>query len=100
MSLSITEQPVGLAMARDRHARSARSRRYKISPYACGVPQTRWCARESEHMCDQDHFEKDREEYEALGWVTRKQFGMVLGAGIAMMLPQAANAVAVSESDV
>ncbi len=51
-------------------------------------------------MCDQDHFEKDRQEYEALGWVTRKQFGMVLGAGIAMMLPQAANAVAVSESDV
>src|SRR5204863_4635439 len=32
--------------------------------------------------------------------VTRKQFGIMLGAGIAMMLPQAANAVAVTESDV
>jgi carboxymethylenebutenolidase len=51
-------------------------------------------------MCDQDHFEKDREEYEALGLVTRKQFGMMLGAGVAMMLPQVANAVAVSESEV
>jgi carboxymethylenebutenolidase len=51
-------------------------------------------------MCDQDHFEKDREEYEARGLVTRKQFGMMLGAGIAMMLPKVANAVTVIESDV
>src|ERR1035438_8713121 len=51
-------------------------------------------------MCDQDHFEKDREEYEALGLVTRKQFGMMLGAGIAMLLPQVADAVTVTESDV
>lgn len=51
-------------------------------------------------MCDQDHFENDRQEYERLGLVTRKQFGVVLGAGMAMMLPQAANAVAVTESDV
>src|SRR5579883_2041711 len=52
-------------------------------------------------MCDQDHFEQDREEYERLGLVTRKQFGMMLGAGVAMaMLPRAANAVAVTESDV
>jgi len=51
-------------------------------------------------MCDQDHFEQDRQEYEARGLVTRKQFGMMLGAGVAMMLPQVANAVAVSESDV
>ncbi len=51
-------------------------------------------------MCDQDHFEKDREEYEALGLVTRKQFGKILGAGIAMMLPQVANAVTVVESEV
>jgi carboxymethylenebutenolidase len=51
-------------------------------------------------MCNQDHFEKDREEYEALGLVTRKQFGMLLGAGVAMLLPQVANAVAVIESDV
>lgn len=51
-------------------------------------------------MCDQDHFEKDRQEYEALGLVTRKQFGALLGAGITMMLPQVANAVTVIESDV
>ncbi|MGH9663226.1 MAG: dienelactone hydrolase family protein [Bryobacteraceae bacterium] len=51
-------------------------------------------------MCDQDHFENDRQEYEALGLVTRKQFGVMLGASVAMMLPQAANAVTVTESDV
>src|SRR5271155_932774 len=51
-------------------------------------------------MCDQDHFEQDRQEYEARGLVTRKQFGVMLGAGIAMMLPRAANAVSVTESDV
>jgi carboxymethylenebutenolidase len=51
-------------------------------------------------MCDQDHFDKDREEYESLGLVTRKQFGMMLGAGVAMMLPQVANAAAVTEADV
>src|SRR5712672_4277729 len=51
-------------------------------------------------MCDQDHFDKDRQQYEALGLVTRKQFGAMLGAGIAMMLPQVANAVTVTEADV
>src|SRR5579863_8245121 len=51
-------------------------------------------------MCDQDHFDRDREEFEALGLVTRKQFGMMLGAGVAMILPQVANAAAVTESDV
>jgi carboxymethylenebutenolidase len=51
-------------------------------------------------MCDQDHFEKDRQEYESLGRVTRKQFGIMLGAGMAMMLPRVANAAAVTESDV
>lgn len=51
-------------------------------------------------MCDQDHFEEDRQEYEARGLVTRKQFGVMLGAGVAMMLPQVANAAAVTESDV
>jgi len=51
-------------------------------------------------MCDQDHFEDDRKQYEALGSVTRKQFGMILGAGVAMMLPRVANAAAVTESDV
>jgi carboxymethylenebutenolidase len=51
-------------------------------------------------MCDQDNFEKDRQEYEALGLVSRKQFGMMLGAGMAMLLPRVANAVAVTEADV
>lgn len=51
-------------------------------------------------MCDQDHFEEDREQFEALGLVTRKQFGMMLGAGVAMMLPKVANAAAVTESEV
>ncbi len=51
-------------------------------------------------MCDQDHFDKDRQEYEARGMVTRKQFGVMLGAGLAMMLPQVANAVTVTETDV
>src|SRR5436309_2529891 len=52
-------------------------------------------------MCDQDHFEKDRQDYEALGLViTRRQFGVMLGAGMAMMLAQVANAVTVTESDV
>ncbi len=51
-------------------------------------------------MCDQDHFEDDRKEYENLGLVTRKQFGILVGTGLAMMLPQVANAVTVTESDV
>jgi carboxymethylenebutenolidase len=52
-------------------------------------------------MCDQDHFEQDREEYVARGLVTRREFGgAILGTGLAFMLPQAANAVAVTESDV
>src|SRR5271156_5887202 len=51
-------------------------------------------------MCDQDHFEEDLKEFEARGLVTRKQFGVMLGAGIAMMLPRVANAGTVTESDV
>ena len=49
-------------------------------------------------MCDQDHFEQDRHEYEARGLVTRRQFGMLLGVGVAMVLPKTLNAVAVTES--
>jgi len=52
-------------------------------------------------MCDQDHFEKDRQDHEALGLViTRRQFGVMLGAGVAMMLPQVKNPVKVTESEV
>src|SRR2546428_7837391 len=51
-------------------------------------------------MCDQDQFEKDRQDYEARGLVTRRQFGVLLGAGVAMLLPRVVNAVAVTEIDV
>jgi carboxymethylenebutenolidase len=51
-------------------------------------------------MCDQDHFEQDRQEYESRGLVTRRQFGVLLGAGMVMLLPKVANAVAVTEADV
>jgi carboxymethylenebutenolidase len=39
-------------------------------------------------MCDQDHFEDDRHQYESQGLVTRRQFGVLLGAGVMMMLPR------------
>jgi carboxymethylenebutenolidase len=55
---------------------------------------------EEQTMCEQDQFEKDRQEYEARGLVTRRQFGVLVGAGIALMLPRVANAVAVTEADV
>lgn len=51
-------------------------------------------------MCDQDHFDDDLKDFEARGLVTRRQFGVLLGAGVAMMLPQVANAVTVTESEV
>jgi carboxymethylenebutenolidase len=51
-------------------------------------------------MCDQDHFEDDGQTYEARGLVTRREFGAMLGAGMVTLLPQVANAVAVTEADV
>ena len=51
-------------------------------------------------MCDQDHFDDDKREFEARGLVTRRQFGVLLGAGFSMMLPSVVGAVAVTESDV
>jgi len=51
-------------------------------------------------MCDQDQYEKDRQEFEARGLVTRRQFGVLLGAGVAMMLPKVVNAVAVTDGEV
>jgi carboxymethylenebutenolidase len=51
-------------------------------------------------MCDQDHFEQDRQEFEARALVTRRQFGVLLGAGVAMMLPKVVNAVTVTDADV
>jgi carboxymethylenebutenolidase len=51
-------------------------------------------------MCDQDHFEDDKFDYEAKGLVTRRQFGVLLGAGVAMMLPRVVDAVTVTDGDV
>jgi carboxymethylenebutenolidase len=51
-------------------------------------------------MCDQDHFEDDRLEYEAGGLVTRRQFGVLVAAGVALVLPKVVNAVAVTDMDV
>lgn len=51
-------------------------------------------------MCDQDHFDDDVAEFEKRGLVTRRQFGVFVGAGICMALPKAANAAAVTEADV
>jgi carboxymethylenebutenolidase len=51
-------------------------------------------------MCDKDHFAESVAEYEARGLITRRQFGVLLGAGVAMMLPEAANAQAVTEREV
>jgi carboxymethylenebutenolidase len=51
-------------------------------------------------MCDQDHFDDDKREFEARGLVTRRQFGALLGAGLSMMLPSVVGAVTVTESDV
>lgn len=52
-------------------------------------------------MCDQDHFEDDLKDYVARGAVSRREFGALsLGAGMAVLLPRAVNAQAVTESDV
>ena len=51
-------------------------------------------------MCEIDHFENDREDFEARGLVTRRQFGVLVAAGVCMMLPKVANAATVTESDV
>src|SRR5438128_5514841 len=52
-------------------------------------------------MCDQDHFKDDLLNQEALGLVvTRRKFCVMLGAGMAMMLPQAKNPIKVTQSDV
>jgi carboxymethylenebutenolidase len=52
-------------------------------------------------MCDKDHFEDDLQKYLRAGRVTRRDFGgLTAGAGLAMILPQAANAQAVTEKEV
>ena len=51
-------------------------------------------------MCDQDYFEEDRKEYEARGLITRRQFGVMVAAGVSLVLPELANAQATSDKDV
>jgi carboxymethylenebutenolidase len=52
-------------------------------------------------MCEKDHFEEDLKKYIREGRVTRRDFGtLTAGVGVAMMLPRAANAQAVTERDV
>jgi carboxymethylenebutenolidase len=51
-------------------------------------------------MCDKDHFSESVAEYEARGLVTRRQFGVLVAAGVPMMLPASANAQATSEREV
>ncbi len=51
-------------------------------------------------MCDKDHFAESVKEYEARGLITRRQFGVLVAAGVAMMLPESANAQATAERDV
>src|SRR5436189_534409 len=50
-------------------------------------------------MCDQDHAETTK-DFEARGWVTRRQFGALLGAGMAMALPSVVGAVSVTDGEV
>ena len=52
-------------------------------------------------MCEKDIFEEDLEKAIREGRITRRDFsGLAAGAGLAVMLPRAANAQAVTEKDV
>src|SRR5678816_1824061 len=51
-------------------------------------------------MCDKDHSREDLLEYERRGWVSRREFGAMVGAGMMMLLPKVVGAVAVTESEV
>jgi len=52
-------------------------------------------------MCEKDIFEEDLEKAVREGRITRRDFsGLAAGAGLAVMLPRAANAQAVTEKDV
>jgi len=51
-------------------------------------------------MCD-EHYEEDLKNYMRFPPLTRRQFGAVsVGAGVAVLLPRAADALDVKESDV
>ncbi len=51
-------------------------------------------------MCDKDHFAESVAEYEARGLITRRQFGVLVAAGVAMMLPESADAQTTAEREV
>jgi len=51
-------------------------------------------------MCDKDHYAEDLETYTRLGLVTRRQFGVLVAAGVALALPAVPGAVAVSDAEV
>jgi carboxymethylenebutenolidase len=51
-------------------------------------------------MCDKDHFAESVKEYEARGLITRRQFGVLVAAGVAMMLPDSADAQQTAEREV
>ena len=51
-------------------------------------------------MCDKDHFAESVKEYEARGLITRRQFGVMVAAGVALVLPESANAQQVTEKEV
>jgi carboxymethylenebutenolidase len=51
-------------------------------------------------MCDQDHYDDDLQDFTAKGLVTRRQFGVLLAAGAAMLLPAVADAVTVTDGEV
>src|SRR5262245_50000662 len=52
-------------------------------------------------MCDQDHYENDLKKYLARVNLSRRDLGVLsMGVGLAAVLPRAANAVDVKESDV
>ena len=51
-------------------------------------------------MCDKDHFAESVKEYGDRGLITRRQFGVLVAAGVSMMLPAVANAQQTGEKDV
>lgn len=52
-------------------------------------------------MCDQDHYDDDLARYLERAALTRRQLGVLsAGAGLSLLLPRAANALALSEREV
>src|SRR6185436_14401919 len=51
-------------------------------------------------MCDKEYFEDERKEYVSRGLITRRQFGVLVAAGVSLVLPEVVNAQATGEKDV